>query len=63
MTDQKVLFLGAGEAGVGIAAGTDDPAAREVLARCTALETESAEAVKELLADQATSSGTPQSDS
>lgn len=47
---QSEAELQGAQAWVGIAAATDDPAAREVLARCTALETESAEAVKELLA-------------
>ena len=60
---QSEAELQGAQAWVGIAAGTDDPAAREVLARCTALEQESAAAVKALLADQGMSSGTPQSGS
>lgn len=47
---QSEAELQGAQAWVGIAAGTDDPAAREVLARCTDLETQSATAVKELLA-------------
>jgi len=60
---QSEAELQGAQAWVGIAAGTDDPAEREVLARCTALEQESAAAVKALLADQGTNSGTPQSGS
>ena len=47
---QSEAELQGAQAWVGIAAGTNDPAAREVLARCTTLEQESAAAVKELLA-------------
>jgi len=47
---QSEAELQGAQAWVGIAADVDDPAARDVLARCTALEQESAAAVKELLA-------------
>jgi len=47
---QSEAELQGAQAWVGIAAGTDDPATIEVLARCTALEQESAAAVKALLA-------------
>ena len=60
---QSEAELQGAQAWVGIAAGTHDPPAREVLARCTALEQESAAAVKALLADQGMRSGTPQSGS
>jgi siderophore synthetase component len=60
---QSEAELQGAQAWVGIAAGADDPATREVLARCTALEQESAAAVKALLADQGMNSGTPQSGS
>jgi hypothetical protein len=46
---QSEAELQGAQAWVGIA-GVDDPATRDVLARCTALEQESAAAVKELLA-------------
>ena len=47
---QSEAELQGAQAWVGLAAGTDDAATREILARCTALEQESAAAVKELLA-------------
>ena len=47
---QSEAELQGAQAWVGIAADVDDPATRDVLARCTALEQESAAAVKELLA-------------
>jgi hypothetical protein len=47
---QSEAELQGAQAWVGIAASVDDPATRDVLARCTALEQESAAAVKELLA-------------
>jgi hypothetical protein len=46
---QSEAELQGAQAWVGIAASIDDPATRDVLARCTALEQESAAAVKELL--------------
>ncbi len=46
---QSEAELQGAQAWVGIASGTDDTDARAVLARCTALEQQSAEAVKELL--------------
>lgn len=48
---QSEAELQGAQAWVGIAAGIDDPATCETLARCTALEQESAAAVKDLLAD------------
>lgn len=53
---QSEAELQGAQAWVGIAADIDDPATRDVLARCTALEQESAAAVKELLANSATQS-------
>jgi len=53
---QSEAELQGAQAWVGIAAEIDDPATREVLARCTALEQQSAAAVKELLANAANSS-------
>jgi hypothetical protein len=50
---QSEAELQGAQAWVGIAATIDDTATREVLARCTALEQESAAAVKELLASSA----------
>ncbi len=47
---QSEAELQGAQAWVGIAAGLDDSATCEVLARCTALEQQSAAAVKELLA-------------
>ena len=47
---QSEAELQGAQAWVGIAAGIDDDATRDVLARCTALEQESAAAVKDLLA-------------
>jgi hypothetical protein len=47
---QSEAELQGAQAWVGIAAGTDDPAMREVLERCTALEEQSAADVKALLA-------------
>ena len=47
---QSEAELQGAQAWVGIAAGTDDQATCDVLARCTALEQESAAAIKELLA-------------
>ncbi len=47
---QSEAELQGAQAWVGIASAIDDMATREVLARCTALEQESAAAVKELLA-------------
>ena len=58
---QSEAELQGAQAWVGIAATVDDPTTREVLARCTALEQESAAAVKTLLADQGIVSGAPQS--
>lgn len=48
---QSEAELQGAQAWVGIAAGVDDAATRDVLARCTALEQESAVAVKSLLDD------------
>jgi len=48
---QSEAELQGAQAWVGIAAGIDDQATRDVLARCTTLEQESAAAVKELLAN------------
>jgi hypothetical protein len=50
---QSEAELQGAQAWVGIADGIDDPATRDVLARCTALEQQSAAAVKELLAASA----------
>ena len=47
---QSEAELQGAQAWVGIAAGIDDDATRDVLARCTALEQQSAAAVKDLLA-------------
>lgn len=47
---QSEAELQGAQAWVGIAAGSDDAATRDVLARCTALEQESAAAIKDLLA-------------
>jgi hypothetical protein len=50
---QSEAELQGAQAWVGIAASIDDAVTRDVLARCTALEQESAAAVKELLANSA----------
>ena len=47
---QSEAELQGAQAWVGIAAGIDNPETRDVLARCTALEEQSAAAVKRLLA-------------
>lgn len=57
---QSEAELQGAQAWVGIATTVDDAETREVLARCTALEQESAAAVKALLTDQGMFAGTPQ---
>jgi hypothetical protein len=47
---QSEAELQGAQAWVGIAADVDDPTSRDILVRCTALEKESATAVKGLLA-------------